>query len=301
MNKKHQDKCSNCETTKSKKFHDFEDYSVLCDDCYEEIGKEWKKKVKEKINQKNNVDNNNSLKGVGGWLVFYIVSQVIGIFIILGLLLGSFVGGYNPVDKIVVPVYILLSFIWTILNIYYLIKEKNDTKSFTLKNLYSGLIDYIITFILAFALYSNFPFAVEEYFYLQLGLLFRFGIALLIWITYFHKSIRVKNTYKVTNNSFLYKLGNIFFIISVSISVIGGIASMFYDINYYSDVEKLNPINTQMEVLDYKWNINNCEYETYASTTCDNIAEEYNILLDEYNLKYDEIKKKYPYYFLDIE
>lgn len=42
----HKDKCDNCGSTESSTFWDFEDKSVLCNECYPELKDKWEKRKK---------------------------------------------------------------------------------------------------------------------------------------------------------------------------------------------------------------------------------------------------------------
>ena len=42
-----EDICDNCADTNAKRYHDYDDGSVLCEKCHKEIGKQWQKKIDE--------------------------------------------------------------------------------------------------------------------------------------------------------------------------------------------------------------------------------------------------------------
>lgn len=92
--KKLKDKCSNCGSTKSDSYWDYDDNSVLCQKCHSEIGKGWQikideKKVKKKENKlriEETKSSDDDTKGVGGWLAFFVFGLCISI--LLNLYLG---------------------------------------------------------------------------------------------------------------------------------------------------------------------------------------------------------------------
>lgn len=74
-NTKHEDKCSNCGSTETKMFHDFEDGSVLCDKCNKQLGHKW-----ESINKKKRI------------IHFFKKNKIV--FAIIGILLTLIVLGF---------------------------------------------------------------------------------------------------------------------------------------------------------------------------------------------------------------
>ncbi len=217
---KNKDKCNNCGSTETKTFWDYENKTMLCDECHKKIGDKWQKEINDKKQEKKESDNDETdegqIKGVGGWLAFFIFG--LSVSILLNLFLGfSDIAGIMELDLpssyalglIAIDVLLfggLIGFI--IYTIMALTKLENNAVNLAKKYLIIMLISGITGFILE----MNNPdlYAYDDSFS---GGSIRAIIFSGIWLAYFANSKRVKNTFpeskrmsKTIDNIWFYSL-----------------------------------------------------------------------------------------------
>ncbi|GEM_PF-1784964 len=235
------DKCSNCGSTKSDSYWDYEDNTVLCEKCHSELGKEWQTKLDEKKAKKKESKEQDDekidpkLKGVDGWLGFFIfglcVSILINLFFgikdIADITALQIPSGYMAF-LVLIDILLyggLIGFI--IYTIYSLTKIKNNAVSVARKY----LIFMIVASICSLILEASYPSLYTQESSLAggsaRGLIFG-----LIWLGYFGSSKRVKITYPeskrkstLLENIWFYSLLLIQIIVFI-LGLMGGAASV---------------------------------------------------------------------------
>jgi len=193
------DKCDNCEDAKSDKYWDYEDNTVLCEACHSKIGKQWQEKIdseKSKIASKEPLDD--SIKGVGGWLGFFIFGMCISILI-------NLYSGISDIAGIIalnlpIPwmsgliVFDILLFGGLISFMIYTIVCVTGLKSNAVSTAKKYLIFMLVSSILAFILEAYNPTAYTTESSIAGGSV-RGIIFGAIWLAYFSNSKRVANTF----------------------------------------------------------------------------------------------------------
>lgn len=81
------DKCDNCGNTNADKYWDFEDKSVLCDKCYEQIGNEWENR-KSKTNHSEKTNHHSSNKKLSKKIIA--IASILSLIMLIVVLIGIF-------------------------------------------------------------------------------------------------------------------------------------------------------------------------------------------------------------------